>query len=59
VANDGMFHAWTKGQQFTATTMPWLLNALFASATVKPRENGSWVENFPWTEEFKQLQGRP
>jgi hypothetical protein len=56
VANDGMFQAWTKGQQFTSTTMPWLLNALFASATVKPRESGSWVENFPWAAEFTKLQ---
>jgi hypothetical protein len=32
---------------------------LFASATVRPRENGSWVENFPWAEEFKKLEGRP
>lgn len=59
VANYGMFQAWTKGQQFTDTSMPWLLNALFASATVKARKDGSWVENFPWAEEFTQLQGRP
>jgi hypothetical protein len=39
--------------------MPWLLNALFASATVKPRANGLSVENFPWAEEFEQLQASP
>ena len=56
VANYGMFQAWTKGQQFTDTSMPWLLNALFASATVKPSGNGSAFENFPWAEEFTKLQ---
>jgi hypothetical protein len=56
VANYGMLQSWTKGIQFTDTSMPWLLNALFASATVKPRENGSAAENFPWAKEFTELQ---
>jgi hypothetical protein len=56
VADYGMLQSWTKGQQFTAQTTPWLLNALFASATVKPRENGSGFENFPWGKEFTELQ---
>jgi hypothetical protein len=56
VADYGMLQSWTKGQQFTAETMPWLLNALFASATVKPSGNGSAFENFPWAEEFTKLQ---
>jgi hypothetical protein len=56
VANYGMLQSWTKGVRFTDRSMPWLLNALFASATVKPRANGSWVENFPWAEEFTNLQ---
>jgi hypothetical protein len=59
VATYGMLQSWTKGVQFTDASMPWLLNALFASATVKPRSNGSSVENFPWAEEFKQLQVSP
>jgi hypothetical protein len=59
VANYGMLQSWTKGVRFTDTSMPWLLNALFASATVKPRANGSSFENFPWAEEFKQLQVSP
>jgi hypothetical protein len=40
VANYAMIQSWTKGQQFTATTMPWLLNALFASETGTAR--GEW-----------------
>jgi hypothetical protein len=56
VANYAMIQSWTKGQQFTANTMPWVLNALFASETVKARENGSPFENFPWAEEFTKLQ---
>ena len=40
-------------------TMPWLLNAIFASVTVKPAPDGSTFENFPWAEEFKKLQERP
>jgi len=56
VANYGMLQSWTKGLQFTDTSMPWLLNALFASATVKPRKNGSAHENFPWAKEFTKLQ---
>jgi hypothetical protein len=59
VANYAMIQSWTKGQQFTATTTPWALNGLFASETVMPRENGSAFENFPWAEEFTNLQGRP
>jgi hypothetical protein len=56
VANYGMLQSWTKDVSFTATSMPWLLNALFASATVKPRQNGSAYENFPWGGEFTKLQ---
>jgi hypothetical protein len=56
VANYGMLQSWTKALPFTAQSMPWLLNALFASATVKPRENGSSFENFPWGKEFTKLQ---
>ena len=56
VANYGMLQSWTKGQPFTATSMPWLLNALFASATVKPQQNGSPFENLPWGQEFTNLQ---
>jgi len=56
VATYGMLQSWTKGVPFAATSMPWLLNALFASATVRPRENGSAAENFPWANEFTQLQ---
>jgi len=56
VANYGMLQSWTKGRQFTDTSMPWLLNALFASATVKLGENGSAFENFPWAEEFTKLE---
>jgi hypothetical protein len=56
VANYAMIQTWTKGQQFTEETMPWLLNPLFASETVRPRENGSAYENFPWAEEFRNLQ---
>jgi hypothetical protein len=56
VATYGMLQSWTKGLPFTAQTMPWLLNALFASSTVKPRDNGSAFENFPWGEEFTKLQ---
>jgi hypothetical protein len=56
VANYGMLQSSTKGQRFKVTTMPWLLNALFASATVTPRPNGSPFENFPWGQEFTQLQ---
>jgi hypothetical protein len=56
VANYGMLQSWTKGVQFTATSVPWLLNALFASATVKPWQNGSAHENFPWGQEFTSLQ---
>jgi hypothetical protein len=59
VANYGMLQSWSKSNQFTAQTMPWLLNALFASATVKPRENGSAFENFPWAAEFTKLQRKP
>jgi hypothetical protein len=56
VANYGMLQSWTKGRQFTVNTMPWLLNALFASATVKPAANGSTFENFSWAAEFTKLQ---
>jgi len=56
VANYGMLQSWTKGVAFTSTSTPWLLNALFASATVKPRENGSAFENFPWGQKFTNLQ---
>jgi len=56
VANYGMLQSWTKGVQFTATSMPWLLNALFVSATVKPRDDGFAHENFPWGQEFTNLQ---
>ena len=56
VSNYGMLQSWAKGQQFTAQTMPWLLNALFSSATVKSKENGSSFESFPWAEEFTKLQ---
>ena len=52
----GMTHPWSQSQQFTATTMPWLLNAIFASVTVKPAPDGSSFENFPWAEEFTKLQ---
>ncbi len=56
VPDYAMIQTWTKGQQFTEETMPWLLNPLFASETVRPRENGSAYENFPWAEEFRNLQ---
>jgi hypothetical protein len=56
VATYGMLQSWTEGRQFTAKSVPWLLNALFASATVKPREDGSGFANFPWAEEFTQLE---
>lgn len=56
VATYGMLQSWTKGQQFTVNTMPWLLNALFATKTVQPGENGSPHENYPWAEEFTNLQ---
>jgi hypothetical protein len=56
VANYAMLQSWTKGRQFTDATMLWILNAMFASQTVKPRENGSSFENFPWAEEFTKLQ---
>ena len=56
VANYGMIQAWTKGMQFTDQTTPWVLNALFATATVQRGENGSAFENFPWAEEFANLQ---
>ena len=39
--------------------MPCLLNALFASATVKPQADGSWAENFPWAEEFTNFGELP
>jgi hypothetical protein len=56
VANYGMLRSWTKVRQFTVNTMPWLLNALFASATVKPAANGPTFENFSWAAEFTKLQ---
>lgn len=56
VANYGMLQSWTKRQQFTAQSMPWLLNALFASATVQPGRNASAAENFPWAKEFTNLE---
>jgi hypothetical protein len=59
VANYGMLQSWTKGRQFMATSTPWLLNALFASATVKLRENGSPFEHFPLGTEFTNLQTAP
>jgi hypothetical protein len=59
VANYGMLQSWTKGRPFISTSTPWLLNALFASATVKVRDNGSAFENFPWGAEFTNLQTAP
>jgi hypothetical protein len=56
VADYAMIQTWTEGRQFTADTVPWVLNALFASATVMPATNGSGFENFPWAEEFTKLQ---
>ena len=49
VANYAMIQSWTKNQQFTVNTMPWLLNALLASAKIrlKPAANGCAFENFP------------
>jgi hypothetical protein len=52
----GMTQPWSQSQQFTATTTPWLLNAIFASVTVQPAANGSLFENFPWGAEFTKLQ---
>jgi hypothetical protein len=59
VANYGMLQSWTKGRPFISTSTPWLLNALFASATVKVPDNGSAFENFPWGAEFTNLQTAP
>ncbi|MBV8102236.1 MAG: hypothetical protein JOZ31_24085 [Verrucomicrobia bacterium] len=56
VATYAMIQSWTKGQPFTADTTPWLLNALFATETVQPDENGGAVKNFPWAKEFENLQ---
>jgi hypothetical protein len=56
VATYAMIQSWTRGQLFTADTTPWLLNALFATKTVQPDEEGGSAENFPWGKEFTDLQ---
>ncbi|KAJ5767855.1 hypothetical protein N7533_000438 [Penicillium manginii] len=35
---------------------PWMLNGVYAPSTVRLAEDGSRYENFPWAEEFRQVQ---
>lgn len=44
------------GSDFTPDSTPWLLNSLFASATIKKNPDGTAVPNYAWIEEFKALQ---
>jgi hypothetical protein len=46
------------GTDFGPDTTPWLLNSLFASATIKKKPDGADVPNYAWIEEFKALQKR-
>ena len=44
------------GSDFGPDSTPWLLNSLFASATIKKNPDGAAVPNYAWIEEFKALQ---
>ena len=44
------------GSDFGPDSTPWLLNSLFASATIKKNPGGAAVPNYAWIEEFKALQ---
>ncbi|SFS74319.1 hypothetical protein SAMN05660874_03066 [Saccharopolyspora flava] len=44
------------GADFNAESTPWLLNSVYASATIRPGPDGSAVPNYAWLPEFKALQ---
>lgn len=44
------------GDDFSPHSTPWLLNSLFASATIEKNPDGTAVPNYAWIEEFKALQ---
>lgn len=58
VATYGIRQMWPHGKEFTATTPPWLLNSIFAAATVKPNPDGSASLNYAWIDDFRALQPR-
>ncbi|MEV4644531.1 hypothetical protein [Saccharopolyspora sp. NPDC049357] len=44
------------GDDFDAKSTPWLLNSLYASATVQPEPNGEAAPNYAWLEDFTRAQ---
>jgi hypothetical protein len=56
VATYGIRQAWNGRRPFLATTDPWILNSVYASATVQRNPDGSAHGNFPWADEFRQIQ---
>ncbi|TWG07892.1 hypothetical protein FHU35_11511 [Saccharopolyspora dendranthemae] len=42
--------------EFTEKSTPWLLNSIYASATVRPEPNGHAAPNYAWLEDFKRAQ---
>jgi hypothetical protein len=56
VATYGIRQAWKAQRPFLATTDPWILNSVYASATVQHNPDGSAHENFPWADEFRKMQ---
>ncbi|MGW7537060.1 hypothetical protein [Amycolatopsis sp. NPDC054798] len=47
-----------KGRDFGPETPPWLLNSVFARATVQKNPDGTIAPNYAWLEEFTALQKR-
>lgn len=44
------------GDGFNAKSTPWLLNSIYASATVRPEPNGEAAPNYAWLEDFRRAQ---
>ena len=56
VATYGMYIFANPDKTFNATTDPWVLNPLFASATVQRDEKGNYYPNYKMLENFQLIQ---
>lgn len=58
VATYAMRQSYPPARDFTMTTMPWILNALYANRTVKADAAGKTAFNYAWIDDFLAIQDR-